>query len=218
MLNEISQTCNACGCNLCNFPNREELYSDVPSGQTENAPRVMLEEVLNCNPNSYETIYQVLKNLLDEGRIGELQKWIRVGFDGVPYRITSELINSTNQCKNCLEIFNIFETSKSKHCKLKHSDKESSNIEFEMVFRKVLLAVGAGHMEKNILLAIMQLCKHILIDVVVKKMGFKTINAKNFVTNCGDHRISWQVFLVCKRAVVYVYHCSAKRRKRAVCY
>ena len=74
---------------------------------------------------------------------------------------------------------------------MKHSDKESSNIEFEMVFGKVLLAIGAGHMEKNILLAIMQLSKHIFIDVVAEKMGFKTINAKNFMTNCGDDHITW---------------------------
>ena len=119
-----------------------------------------------------------------------------------------------------LEIFDTSETSKSEHCELKHSDEESSNIEFKMVFRKVLLAVGADHMEKNILLAIMQLCKHIFTDVVAEKMGFKTINAKNFVTNCGDHHISWQVFLVCLEAFAreLLYHCNAKRRKRAVCY
>ena len=69
-----------------------------------------------------------------------------------------------------------------------------------MVFGKVLLAIGAGHMEKNILLAIMQLCKHIFIDVVAEKMGFKTINAKNFMTNCGDHHISQRVLLVCSEA------------------
>ena len=88
------------------------------------------------------------------------------------YLTASELINSTTQCKNCLEIFDISETSKSEHCKLKHSHEESSNTEFEMIFGKVLLAVGNGHMEKNILLAIMQLCKHISIDVVAEKMGF----------------------------------------------
>ena len=82
-------TYNACGCNLCNFPNREELYSDVSSGHQENSPKVMLTEVLDCNPNSYETIYEVSKNLLDQGCVGELRKWIRVGFDGVPYRIAS---------------------------------------------------------------------------------------------------------------------------------
>lgn len=46
----------------------------------------MLGNVLDCNLNSYETIYEVLKNLLDQAFVGELQKWIRVGFDGVPYR------------------------------------------------------------------------------------------------------------------------------------
>ena len=105
VLNEISQTCNACDCNLCNFPNREELYSDVSRGHLENAPKVMLGEVLDCNPNSYETIYKVLKNLLDQGHVGELRKWIRVGFDVVTYHIASELINSTTQWKNCLEMF-----------------------------------------------------------------------------------------------------------------
>ena len=46
----------------------------------------MLGNVLDCNLNSYETIYEVLKNLLDQAFVGELQKWIRVPFDGVPYR------------------------------------------------------------------------------------------------------------------------------------
>ena len=139
MLNEISQTCNACGRNFCNFPNREELYSDAPSGHPENAPKVILGEVFDCNPNSYETIYVVLKNLLDQGPVGELRKGITEGFDGLPYRIASELINSTTQCKNCLEIFNILETSKSEHCKLKHSDEESSNIELEMYSERFCL-------------------------------------------------------------------------------
>ena len=82
MLNEISQTCNACGRNFCNFPNREELYSDAPSGHPENACKVMLGEVFDCNPNSYETIYVVLKNLLDQGPVGELQKGITEGLMG----------------------------------------------------------------------------------------------------------------------------------------
>ena len=34
--------------------------------------------------------------------------------------------------------------------------------------------------------------KRIFFDVGCNKMGFKSENAKNFVTNCGDHHVSWQ--------------------------
>ena len=60
-----------------------------------------------------------------------------------------------------------------------------------MYFGKILLASGQGHKKKNLLLAIMQICKRIFFDVVCDKMGFKSEKAKNFVTNCGDHHVSW---------------------------
>ena len=81
-----------------------------------------------------------------------------------------------------------------------------------------MLAVGAGHMEKNTLLAIMQLYNQIFIEVVTEKMDFKTINGKNFVINCGDHHISWQVFLACleafARELLYMYIIAAQKEGR----
>ena len=46
-------------------------------------------------------------------------------------------------------------------------------------------------------------------DIVCDKLGFKSENAKNFVTNCGDHHDSWQIFQitieVLAREIIHCY-------------
>ena len=89
-----------------------------------------------------------------------------------------------------------------------------------MCFGKILLASGQGHMEKNLLLAMMQICKRIFFDVVCVKIGFKSENAKNFVTNCGDHYVSWQIFQitleVLAREIIYCYIIDAHLYRKNV--
>ena len=41
--------------------------------------------------NSYSSIKKVLCNLISQ-TVSDERKWVRVGFDGVPYRIAKELI------------------------------------------------------------------------------------------------------------------------------
>lgn len=190
------ESCNACRYNFCIMPSREELYKDAPNGHPDSPPDVMLGEVIDVNPNSYETIYEVLKDLLKQGRVGDYLQWIRVCFDGVPYRMALELIASLYKCNICEEEVDIIETPKVNHWKDKHPYLNLEDVTYEMVFGKLLLAVGAGHMEKNLLLAVLQLGKHIFVDVVADKMGFRSVNAKHFVTNVGDHHVSWQVLMV----------------------
>lgn len=42
------------------------LYKDIPDKHVESAPKITLGEVINVNPNSYETIQAVLENLRDQ--------------------------------------------------------------------------------------------------------------------------------------------------------
>ena len=89
---QSSRFCWACQYDLCNFPSREELYNDIPSGHPETKPTVILGEVIDCNPCSCEAIIKVLENVLKQIKVWELGKWVRIGFDSVPNRIALQLI------------------------------------------------------------------------------------------------------------------------------
>ena len=41
--------------------------------------------------------------------------WVRIGFDGVPYRIAKELIGNVHFCNGCEEIIDIKEESLESH-------------------------------------------------------------------------------------------------------
>ena len=89
-MDQSSRFCEACQYGLCNFPSTGKLYNDVPSGHPEAKPIVILGEVIDCNLCSYKAIIKVLENLPKQAKVGELQKWVLVGFDSVPYRMALE--------------------------------------------------------------------------------------------------------------------------------
>ena len=60
----------------------------------------------------------------------------------------------------------------------------------------ILLAVGAGHMEKNLLLAIFRFCRKLFAETIAYKLGFQSKKAIEFIVNFGKHHISWQIFSV----------------------
>ena len=86
---KASRVCSKCEFNFVNFPSREELYGDVPDGHPKAKPVIKLGEVIDENPNSFKSITSVLKDLHKQYSVGEDRKWLRVGFDGVPYRMAS---------------------------------------------------------------------------------------------------------------------------------
>ena len=49
-------------------------------------------------------------------------------------------------------------------------------------------------MEKNLLLAVFTLWEPIFFKIIAKKIGFKSKNALDFVTNVGYHHANWQGF------------------------
>lgn len=61
-----SKKCSTCRLIFFTFPSREMLYKDIPDKHVESAPKITLGEVINVNPNSYETIQAVLENLRDQ--------------------------------------------------------------------------------------------------------------------------------------------------------
>ena len=147
-------------------------------------------EIIGLNPNLYETIKTVLENLREQAGIGKEKAWPRVGFDGVPYRIASEIIEHTKLCLLCNEIIDISISSEKDHAKEKHSN--CAKVQFDYYYGNILLTPGAGHMERNLLLALFWTCSPIFIKDVADKLGFKSKAAEEFIANCGDHHLTWQ--------------------------
>ena len=186
---KTSSLCISCGCQLQTSQNRELMY-DVPNGHPKEKPTIKLGEIIGVNPNSYKTIKEVLFNLLQQVKSDE-RTWVRIGFDGVPYGIAKELIDKVYFCNGCEEIIDLKEDSLETH--LLHFHYSDSNISVKPYFGDILLVPGPGHMEKNFLLTIFKFTKDIFMFKLADKLGFKSSKAKDFIINCGDHHLSWQI-------------------------
>ena len=73
----------------------------------------------------------------------------------------------------------------------------------------MLLAVGAGHMEKKLLLAIFRFCRKLFVETKAYKLGFRSKKAIEFIVDCGNHHISWQMCSIIYEAfseeLLYIY-------------
>ena len=80
-----SYSCSSCSVSFKTVHDREELYENLPSCHPEKTPNIKLGEIIGVNPNSYETVKQVLFNILEQAEVPQKRKWVHVGFDGIPY-------------------------------------------------------------------------------------------------------------------------------------
>ena len=150
------------------FRDREQLYENVPSCHPEKTPHIKLGEIIGVNPNSYETVKEVFLNLWEQAEVPQKRKWVRVGFDGVPYRIAADLIENVKQCTICNTLIDLKVETEDKQHEECHPDEE--NIVLKKALGRILLTCGAGHMEKNLLLATFKFCK-----VSVKIDSFRVV-------------------------------------------
>ena len=69
---------------------------------------------------------------------------------------------------------------------------------------------------KNLLLLIFKLCKDIFLGRLAYTLGFRSLKAKEFIFNCGDHHLSWQILQIVYEAFaseflfLYVTDCNEK--------
>ena len=181
---KLSEYCTECGFASKTFPSRQLLYGSIPDCHPKELPSVKLRDIIGVNPNSYKTITEVLKNLVNQAEVGDKRVWIEVSFDRVPYRIANKIMTDTVKCSTCSLEFSI-NSAFEKHTADKHQKKASA----EKVFGNVLLAVGAGHMEKNLLLAVFKLSKDTFLGRLADLLGFRSVKIKEFIFNCRDHHL-----------------------------
>ena len=145
-----SYSCSSCSVSFKTFRDREKLYENV-------TPDIKLGEIIGVNPNSNEAVKQVLLNLLEQAEVPQKRKWVRVGFEGVPYRIAADLIENMKQCTICNALIDLKVGTEGGHHE--ECQPEEENIFLKKGFRRILLTCGAGHMRNNFLQATFKLCK-----------------------------------------------------------
>lgn len=194
-----AKICPKCKYNTGTFSSREDLYGAIPSGFPDSCKtEPIIGEILDMNPNSYDTISRVLVNIMKEAGVGTVREWVRVGFDGVPYRLAEDLIQNVVQCARCDDIFDSSSKKKIKN----HSEHcVAEDHELKKIFQNLLLVTGSGHMEKNLILAIFTFLKDIMLGEVASKLGFRSPNAQKFIFGCGNHHVSWQICQILEQSI-----------------
>lgn len=84
------------------------------------------------------------------------------------------------------------------HTKTVHPDKDG--IYYKLYFDNVILIPGAGHMDINMLRALLSLCQPIYLEYLVGLLGFCSQKANESI-NGGDHHSNWQIFQIMYHAL-----------------
>ena len=130
-----SYSCSSCSVSFKTFCDGEEMYENVPS--VTQKKHLKLGEIIGVNPNSYETVKEVLLNLFEQAEVPQKKKWVHVGFGGVPYQIAADLIENMKQCTICDALVDLKVETEDEHCKECHPEEE--NIVLKKAFGRILL-------------------------------------------------------------------------------
>ena len=206
-MSESSRKCESCGPCPKTQISIDLLNVNIPAEHLKEKPSIKIGEITDENPNSTASIKTVLEKLCEQGELGNKRKWIHLGFDGVLYRIATNLHNEVVQCLICQSVKDTKLEKFENYLKKEHAEHE--NVSCDLYFGDMLLDVGAGDMVKNLLLAIFRFCRKLFVETIACKLGFWSKKAIEFIVNCGNHHISWQIYSIAYKAfseeLLYIY-------------
>ncbi|MCH9658357.1 hypothetical protein K0U27_06625 [archaeon] len=125
-------------------------YSHIPTNHKE-AITMKPRDPIFLNPNSYASLITVLRSIGVDLAIQKYvpvstKKWTVIVCDGLPYSLILRLLKETFTCKHCMEpIF----TSKALKTHMADVHDSTSDEDLLMEFDWVLLRMGYGHYEMN---------------------------------------------------------------------
>ena len=186
----------------------------IKHNHPEQPPAVTVADPVFANPNSYDSLRAVLRKIGEDAGIrrygGTQRYWTVVCCDGLPYHLCMKLIQQTFTCSKCKE--SIFGNKlMSTHVKNKCPGAS--------VFREfdwVLLKIGGGHYEANMMKAFMELNWEPFMSNLCHTLSFQSPLAQQSAKRCDDHHKTWAIFVTFHLAtlkelvVVYVRSCVAE--------
>lgn len=201
----------------------EGKYSHVPHGH-KNVKEFQILDPAFMNPNSYETVALVLREIGVQMGIrrygGNVRHWAFVVCDGLPHGLIQTLIDESVICEvdGCGQSF-LRTDGFLKHHREVHRD---SPMQYYSEFDWVSLQVGLGHYEANLLKSYFDLNWEPFLEHFCSEMAFTSPAAKNFSRQCKDHHLAWQMLVAVHHATLqelvlpYVRYCLTNNEEPTV--
>ena len=140
---------------------RRNLYNNIPRGHPDSPSIINIAKPHNLNPGKYDDLKIILRK---EGQNVGIKKygtgtreWFATVCDGSPYKLFMGLVGELLFCKLCQLPVGDF----TKHREESHNGVlEWKDIELEM--GHILPLAGPGHVEKNLMTAVLQVLWNIV--------------------------------------------------------
>ena len=175
----------------------------------ENPTKIHVGEPVFVNPCSYASLVKVYRDLYRQAEIGTKLAWVLLVQDGLPGSLGIEIIENYMVCQSCCESDVIGKAGMEKHIKEKHAGEK---VTFKQEFDWLLLSIGSGHFEMNMVKSATKLNWDVYGEKFVELYRFLSIPAKQSAKNCSCHHKSWTLKLIERWAIAkelvrcYVIH------------
>ena len=151
------------------------------------------------NPNSYENIKTVLRNIGEECGISRYcdnpteadRQWILTVCDGLPMSLIINLIHDSLICGHCKEA--VTASALTKHYKDNHHGMERV-ITWE--FDWLLPRLGSGHYEMQMVKTFFDIMWVPSLHALCYVMGFQSDTALASAKRCANHHKAWKLLLM----------------------
>ena len=162
----------------------------------QNIPKSFVLKPALVSPNSYDSVRSVLIHV---GREAGIQKYgtgdkqfLFLYCDGLPYSLIQRMCRCTFRCSVCSEIL----TDRPKCEKHQHA-----NCTFSKEFDWVLLVPGGGHIQMNMLKAIVDILWPVCWKEMVGLFNFRSEIALQSARKVSDHHKGWTMLRIFRNAV-----------------
>ncbi len=172
--------------------------------ECKNAQKVVksnLQKPIFENPCSYPAVVVALQGIGERGKVKQYvenkedsREWLAVYCDGVPYDLSSRILRCCFRCIQCNKL--LYGT---KMCtEHKHIENHTN---FEEEFKWLLLKPGPGHIEMNMLKALVELLWEVFWKEMVKIFNFTSEAALKSAKKVGDHHKGMTLARIARKAI-----------------
>ncbi len=174
--------------------------------ECKNADKVVksnLQKPIFENPCSYPAVVVALQGIGERGKIKQYmdtedqnsgREWLAVYCDGVPYDLASRILKCCFRCRDCNTLLYGTDMCNEHKNATDHSD-------FLEEFKWLLLKPGPGHIEMNMLKALVELLWEVFWREMVKIFNFTSEAALKSAKKVGDHHKGMTLARIARQAI-----------------
>ena len=178
-------------------------YTRFPCKNADKVVKSNLQKPIFENPCSYPAVVVALQGIGERGKVKQYldsedqengREWLAVYCDGVPYDLSSRILRCCFRCRNCNSL--LYGTDM-----CQEHEKETGHSGFDQEFRWLLLKPGPGHIEMNMLKALVELLWEVFWKEMVKIFNFTSEAALKSAKKVGDHHKGMTLARIARQAL-----------------